>query len=168
MSQSDQTFFDSFSLVIGIQVGIAFGIFLVANTMAEEQTASLQQDPVYQDLIVARLEPVGKATAEGEARIVKAGVPSAAPATSAEQMSGPEVYAAACAMCHGEGTAGAPRVGDVAVWQPRIAQGEEVLTRNVLQGFSGETGYMPAKGGRVDLSDEEILAAMVHMLEESS
>ena len=82
-------------------------------------------------------------------------------------MTGPQVYNAACLACHGAGIGGAPKTGDAAAWAPRIAQGQDILTEHVINGYQGEAGYMPPKGGRVDLSDEEILAAMTYMLEES-
>ena len=149
MSQADDHFLDNFTLVIGILVGIAVGIFFVASSLAEAQAAAVRQDPAYQDLVIARLAPAGKAIAD------------AAP------LSGPDVYNSACAACHGQGIGGAPRVGDTAAWRPRIAQGQELLSQHALQGFTGATGYMPPKGGRVDLSDEEILAAVAHMLDGS-
>jgi cytochrome c len=42
-----------------------------------------------------------------------------------------------------------------------------VLRDHALNGFTGDTGFMPPKGGRIDLSDEEILAAVEYMLEQS-
>ena len=41
------------------------------------------------------------------------------------------------------------------------AQVSEALA---LQGLQGDTGYMPPKGGRVDLSDEEIIAAVDYIV----
>ena len=52
------------------------------------------------------------------------------------------VYAQACATCHAAGIAGAPKVGDKAAWAPRIAQGIDVLTTNVIKG----KGAMPPQG----------------------
>ena len=57
----------------------------------------------------------------------------------------------------------APALGDAAAWAPRIAQGRELLNQHALQGLNA----MPAKGGRVDLSDEEILATVDYMLEQA-
>ncbi len=82
-------------------------------------------------------------------------------------MSGPQVYNAACLACHGAGVGGAPILGDVAAWAPRIAQGTDVLNDHALNGFTGPVGYMPPKGGRVDLSDQEIIDAVTYMVEES-
>jgi cytochrome c5 len=36
----------------------------------------------------------------------------------------------------------------------------------VINGYQGDAGYMPPKGGRIDLSDEEIISAMDYMLEQ--
>ncbi len=42
------------------------------------------------------------------------------------------------------------------------------MTDHVINGYTGSLGYMPPKGGRVDLSDEEVIAAMNYMVDESS
>ena len=38
---------------------------------------------------------------------------------------------------------------------------------NAIDGLEGGTGVMPAKGGRPDLSDEEIIALVDYMIEAS-
>ena len=40
----------------------------------------------------------------------------------------------------------------------------DTLIDHALNGFSSSTGVMPRKGGRVDLSDEEIIAAIEYMV----
>jgi cytochrome c len=42
----------------------------------------------------------------------------------------------------------------------------DTLIDHALHGFSGSTGIMPMKGGRVDLSDEEIIAAIEYMVQQ--
>ena len=37
---------------------------------------------------------------------------------------------------------------------------------HVLHGFSGCTGVTPKKGGRLDLSDEQIIAAIEYIVEQ--
>ncbi len=59
------------------------------------------------------------------------------------------------------------RSGMRTLWAPRIAQGREIIDAHVLEGYQGADGYMPPKGGRIDLSDEEIIAAVDYMLEQS-
>ena len=65
------------------------------------------------------------------------------------------------------GVGGAPVVGDAAQWTDRIAKGVDVLKQHAIEGFTG-VGFMPAKGGRVDLSDEEVAGAVDYMVGESS
>ena len=74
------------------------------------------------------------------------------------------VFDSACQACHATGAAGAPRVGDDAAWASRLAQGESLLIKHAIDGFQGSTGFMPAKGGRIDLSDEQIAAAVRYMI----
>jgi cytochrome c len=82
-------------------------------------------------------------------------------------MSGPQVYNTACLACHGAGIGGAPILGDVAQWAGRITQGTDTLKKHALLGYTGSMGYMPPKGGRLDLSDAEINAAVDYMISES-
>ena len=74
-------------------------------------------------------------------------------------------YAALCTACHGFGIAGAPRLGDAPSWTPRIAKGREALYRNAIEGFTGQTGVMPPKGGFTDLTDREIRELVDFMVE---
>jgi len=80
---------------------------------------------------------------------------------------GADVYNGACAACHNLGVAGAPKLGDTAAWKARIAKGEDTLIKHALEGFQGDAGMMPAKGGRMDLSDEDVTTAVKFMLVES-
>jgi len=80
---------------------------------------------------------------------------------------GQKTYQAACFACHGTGAAGAPKLGDKAAWKERIAQGDAVLSEHAIKGFKGSTGFMPAKGGRADLSDADVNAAVAYMVAQS-
>lgn len=93
---------------------------------------------------------------------VAAAVP--APAPVAENALGKSVYGKTCAMCHAAGVAGAPKPGDKADWGPRIAQGNDVLYKHAIEGFTGARGMMPARGGGATLSDDEVKAAVDHMV----
>ncbi len=72
--------------------------------------------------------------------------------------SGEEVYNAQCAACHNAGAAGAPKIGDVAAWAPRLKTGFEALWNSSLKG----KGAMGAQGGG-DFSDVEIGRAVVYL-----
>ena len=83
-------------------------------------------------------------------------------------MSGPQVYNEACLMCHGSGIGGAPMISDAAAWEARNAQGKDVLYQHAIEGFAGNSGYMPPKGARMDLSDDDVRAAVDYMVEQTS
>ena len=91
------------------------------------------------------------------------------PESSAESLTGPEVYNEICIACHAPpGVGGAPALSDGNAWAARIAQGMDTLIDHALNGYSGSAGIMPRKGGRVDLSDEEIIRAVEYMIEQSA
>ncbi|MCF6263281.1 MAG: c-type cytochrome [Xanthomonadales bacterium] len=81
---------------------------------------------------------------------------------------GLDTYKAACTACHTPGIAGAPKTGDATAWKDRLAKGEETLIKNAVEGFTGDTGFMPPKGGRMDLSDEAVAAAVKYMIAEAT
>ncbi len=76
---------------------------------------------------------------------------------------GQKTYQAACFACHATGAAGAPKLGDKAAWKARIATGKEALYASSIKG----KGAMPAKGGRADLSDADVKAAVDFMISKS-
>ncbi len=80
---------------------------------------------------------------------------------------GEKTYKMTCFACHGTGAAGAPKFGDKAAWAPRIKQGKATLYQHALHGFKGKKGTMPAKGGRTDISDADVKAAVDYMVAHS-
>lgn len=87
-----------------------------------------------------------------------------APAAMAD---GKATFDSVCFACHATGAAGAPKVGDKAAWAPRIAKGMDTLHNHAINGFQGNSGVMPAKGGRTDLSDADVKAAVDYMVSQS-
>ena len=94
--------------------------------------------------------------------------PAAAPAARTEVAAGEAVFKKTCAMCHQTGAAGAPKLGDKADWGPRLAQGKDTLYKHALEGFNGNKGAMPAKGGNPSLSDDDVKAAVDFMAGKSA
>lgn len=92
--------------------------------------------------------------------------PAPAPAV-AENSAGKSVYGKVCAMCHSSGAAGAPKPGDRADWEPRIAQGMDTLFKHAIEGYEGKKGVMPPRGSGTTLSDDEIKAAVEFMVAQS-
>jgi cytochrome c5 len=106
---------------------------------------------------------VAAATTTVEAIKPVAVVEVAAPATEHVAKSGAEVVKGVCAMCHAAGLMNAPKIGDKAQWEPRIALGYETLVKHAVEGIR----TMPAKGGNPDLTEAEIAAAVAEMANQS-
>jgi len=68
---------------------------------------------------------------------------------------GGKIWDKHCRACHGSGLAGAPKITGSRFWEPRIAQGLEVIFTNAKEGFTGK------------LTDEEFEAAIRFMIHHS-
>lgn len=90
---------------------------------------------------------------------------AAAAAADSGPVDGAAVYNSSCLACHDGGIAGAPKTGDAAAWGSRMDQGIDTLIDHAVNGFQGETGVMPARGGNTTLSDEQVAAAVQHMVD---
>ena len=88
-----------------------------------------------------------------------------APAASGSVAGGEAVYKQACVSCHMTGAAGAPKVGDVSAWQPRIARGVDALVQSAIAGVPGTA--MVSKGACNACSDDDIRAAVEYMIAQS-
>ena len=166
----DQKFFDVYSIVIGVAAAVALAFLVLSMKMADLTQGVYTRDATeYQAAVESRIKPVGQVYLPGEEH--ESASPTVVTATEPEPvaaaMSGPQVYNEACIACHGAGIGGAPVLGDAAAWAPRIAKGEGVLGQSALNGLT-DVGYMPPKGGRVDLSDAEIIEAVAYMIGESN
>ncbi|WP_299022525.1 cytochrome c5 family protein [uncultured Photobacterium sp.] len=127
-----------------LMVAAVAAITFASSTMAADMS---------DDAIAERIKPVGSVYLEGDA--------PATPAVAAGPRSGDTVYGTFCAACHGSGIMGAPKKGNAGDWATRIAQGNDVLADHAINGFNA----MPAKGSCMDCSDDEIIAAINHMIE---
>lgn len=113
-----------------------------------------------EDEILSRIQPVGSVCLQGE----DCGAAAAPTITaSAGPRSGSVVYDSVCMACHTTGAAGAPVIGDASAWAPRIEQGLETLISHSINGYNA----MPAKGGCASCPDQEIQAAVEHMVARS-
>ena len=165
----DQSFFDRYSLVIGALAAFAIALLVVSMKMGDLTQGVYTRDAdEYRAVVAERIRPLSQVYLPGEEHTATtptvetvADVPPVA-----TTLSGPQVYNNACIACHGSGIGSAPILGDADAWAPRIARGEDLLKSHAIGGFTN-VGVMPPKGGRVDLSDEEILAAVEYMVSES-
>jgi cytochrome c5 len=159
----DKKFFDTFLLVLGILIAIAVVLYALARVVASHtQEKNVMEEKEVRNAIAERIEPVARVAVAGKDN--SALNPPKAAAAPAEDLAGEAVFNMACNACHGTGVAGAPKYGDKAAWGPRIAKGADTLHKHALEGFQGQAGFMPAKGGRADLTDKSILNAVDYMM----
>jgi cytochrome c5 len=121
-------------------------------------TSFAQEVSFTEDAIAERIAPVGDVYLDGEIATAnrQTDSDSAAAPRSAEK-----IYNTYCIACHASGAAGAPIKGDAQQWQPRIAQGQDVLVNHAINGFNA----MPARGTCSDCSDDEIAATVKFLTE---
>ncbi len=100
------------------------------------------------------------AAAAPAAQAAPAAAAPAAQAAPAAAIDGEKVYKSTCFACHDVGVANAPKLGDKAAWDARVATGKDALYSSALQGKN----VMPAKGGNANLSDDEVKAAVDYMV----
>ncbi len=74
---------------------------------------------------------------------------------------GKSVYDSTCVVCHATGLAGAPKKGNAADWETRIAKGTNALYHSAL---NGTDKGMPAKGGNGALTEREVRMAVDYMI----
>ncbi|HHJ13366.1 MAG TPA: cytochrome c5 family protein [Gammaproteobacteria bacterium] len=110
--------------------------------------------------ILENIRPVGQVNVGGASAQAQTAAPAPAAASA---RSGADVYNGACMACHGTGAAGAPKVGDKAAWGPRAEMGVDGLLKSAVSGLNA----MPPRGTCGDCSDDELKAAIEHMLKET-
>lgn len=77
---------------------------------------------------------------------------------------GEQIYNNTCIACHLAGmSSAAPKIGNQRDWAERINKGMETLFNHSLNGFND----MPPRGGKPNLSDEEVKEAVAYMISKS-
>ncbi|MDF1764178.1 MAG: c-type cytochrome [Oleibacter sp.] len=119
--------------------------------------ATLFMTQAYADLdahsakILDRIKPIGEVCTGAEC--------GGLAVVAGEPRTGEEVYAGACTACHSVGILGAPKTGDKAAWDARLAKGMDATWQNALNGINS----MPPRGNCATCSDDEILNAIKYM-----
>ena len=133
-------------VVIGTLVG-AIIIITFATTKSDSEDTSV--NVVENKPVEENVQPVA------EVKIAESSTPTDNNSQENSLISGEKISQVNCILCHGSGVMGAPKIGDAAQWEARIAQGKDKLIEHAIKGIN----MMPAKGGNAALSDEEVAAA---------
>jgi cytochrome c len=76
------------------------------------------------------------------------------------------IYSENCQACHETGIAGAPKTDNKEVWESRLDKGINQVYNNAINGFQGINGFMPAKGGNLQLNNDQVKTAVDFMLKD--
>jgi len=133
---------------------IIFGVIkiILATSQDVEKQAVTPESMAAED-VSERIKPIAKAYI-GEAPVVVASV------VEESVGGGQQIVTQVCSMCHSSGMMNSPKLGSKSDWAPRIEKGADMLYSHAINGFN----MMPARGGRPDLSDDDVKAAVDHML----
>ncbi len=155
----DKHFYQQFSVLVVFMIVTVAMILIIARflttgpgNISVMQTMAIKERIKPLGSVYTGTHPEAKASPSGNA--VAVGKPGGAGA-------GKNTYDQVCAACHAGGIIGAPKFGDKAAWQPRIATGMAALHKAALEGLNA----MPPKGGRTDLPDADIKAAVDYMVQ---
>ena len=151
---NDSTFGRLFIIMIIAMTILTVIIVILASFAASGVNAKLDERAEIENTQTTanRIAPVG---------VFSATTVAAAPVVE-KALTAEEAYAS-CSACHASGAAGAPITGDANAWSERIAKGLDTLYLNAINGINA----MPAKGGNVSLSDENVKAAVEFMVNQS-
>ena len=168
--EQDKIFFRNFSLTLALIAVMMIAFYFIADAAVQSKFGLVTGDTTTVNTNVAELtKPVGRVVVAGEESEIVAAEMEVADATAAEGVnggSGESVYNGLCVNCHGIAALAAmiPQTGDTAAWGARIDKGIDILYGNAINGYTGELGMMPAKGGNPALSDEEVKAAVDYII----
>ncbi|WP_273152618.1 c-type cytochrome [Methylophaga thiooxydans] len=144
-----------------VTFALLFGLVLIIfNSMQDVTKNVTEPEKMDAETVESRIKPVAEVTV-GEPPVVEAPVVTETADTAGGV--GEQLVTQVCAACHGAGLMQSPKLGNVSDWAPRIEKGIETLYKHAIEGFN----MMPAKGGRADLSDDDIKAAVDYMVQQA-
>jgi cytochrome c5 len=157
---SDTHFLNSFSVVLGILIIVAIGLFALARSLGQVQLKDQMTQATYLSAVQNNIAPFGQEAVAGQVNpaLTAATAAPSAPAAAVPK-TGEAAFQQVCSSCHGLGLNGAPKAGDKAAWAPRIAQGLPVLYQHAEHGYKA----MPPRGG-TNWPDATIQAAVNYMV----
>lgn len=92
-----------------------------------------------------------------------AGAPKAVVQVADKPLTSKDIYNKYCVMCHAAGVAGAPIFRQQNLWRERLQKGFAMVWKNSWEGINA----MPARGGCMDCSKDDIREVIIYMLPEA-
>ena len=130
------------------------------TTLTQHALAGIRQMPAHGGKFSLTDLEIARAIAEMVNRSGGKWVEPASTLDLAAERTGAEIVKAQCSKCHQDGVGGAPRIGDIGAWTPRLKFGLDRAVREAIHGHGG----MPPRGDRADLTDAEIRKAVIYMI----
>jgi cytochrome c5 len=168
VNKTDLTFLKHFAMVIGGLMLLT--LVLIAGAGVIYSGHLPQPNAISTAKTAARIAPVGDAYAGTTGQAAMAAAQAAAAAAAQAQVAydgtldGNVIYDKLCGACHTSGAGGAPQLTQ-ALWSPRVAQGMDTLVKHAIEGYQGQAGLMPARGGNPSLSDDQVKATVKWMVD---
>jgi len=141
------------------RLSLVFALFITAS-MVMVSCGGSTEAPAKEEAPAVEEAPVTEEAAVKEAPAVEETV-------VANYENGKATYDKMCNACHGAGVAGAAKLDDKARWEVTAAKGLETIDNNAINGYTGDFGTMPPKGGMATFTDEEVKEAVAYMLHEA-
>lgn len=159
--QTDKVFIKNISIVMVLLIVFTFSIVFLARNMGFKVEDT---NPSRVTTTEERIKPVADVyTGEAGAAAIQEAAASAGAEKKAAfdgSLDGEMIYTSVCSACHGTGAAGAPILGSPAMAE-RAGKGMDTLMQSALNGLNA----MPPRGGRADLSDEQVQVAIEYMIQ---
>ena len=159
--QTDKVFIKNISIVLVLLIVFTFSIAFLARDVGLKDEEHI---PSRVSTTEERIKPVADVyTGEAGAAAIQEAASSAGSEKKVAfdgSLDGEMLYGNVCSVCHASGAAGAPIPGSPAMVE-RVGKGLDMLTQHAINGLNA----MPARGGRPDLSDEQIRVIVEYMIQ---
>jgi cytochrome c5 len=159
--EADKAFLKNVSIVLVFLIVFTFAIVFLARDIGFQNEDG--SNPSRNAIAAERIKPVASIyTGEEGATAIEEAAVTAAPEQAVAfdgSLDGEMIYSSVCAACHATGVANAPKPGSAELSQ-RAEKGVDAVIKTAMDGLNA----MPARGGRPDLSDEQIKAVVEYML----
>lgn len=168
VNSTDQVFLKKFSMLIGFLALVAVVLLILAGIIYSG--ASINKDSALVKVADERIATVGGVYAGETGAAAMQAAKDAAATLAASQVAyggttdGKEIYGNLCHSCHETGAGGSPKLSDKVHWAPRVAEGLATLQKHAIEGYTGSSGMMPARGGNPSLTDEQVKATVEWMV----